>query len=126
MRIVKKWVDFNDEDTAIVVGNTNPGDMIVDGGMFVIEAFDGTTPIMDVGFAADNQGGSADPNALMSAVAPTVGAHQFDELAATTNKRCTVADQITATFSVSSGTPSTGKAYVWAMILPASTDNDES
>jgi hypothetical protein len=126
MRLIKQFIDFNDEDVAVVVGNTYPGDMIVDGGFFCSEIFDGTTPIMDMGFVADNAGGTADPNALMSAVVPTVGALAMDELAAVTNKRCTVADQITATFSVASGTPSTGKGFAWALIMSENLLNDDS
>jgi len=125
-RIAMKWIDFNDEDTAVVVGNTYPGDMVIDGGIFVKEAFNGTTPIIDMGFVADNQGGAADPNALMSAATPTVGKIAMDELAATTNKPCTVADQVTCTFSVASGTPSAGGGWAWFEVLNANPLNDES
>lgn len=118
MRVVKKEITFADLATAVTIGTTQPGDVVVAGGVFVEEAFNGTTPVIDVGFAADNQGGSADPNALATALpGGTVGEQDFDALTSATNLRCTVADQITATYSVAGGTPTTGKAIVWAMIV---------
>lgn len=118
MKIVKKEIRYTDEDTAVVIGRTQPGDIVIDAGFYVEEAFNGTTPVIDMGFAADNQGGTADPNALASALSPiAVGHLSADEIASTTNKRCTVGDEITCTFSVASGTPSTGIGVAWAMIV---------
>lgn len=126
MRYIQKYISYKDKDVAVVVGYTQPGDMIVDGGIFVKQAFNGTTPVIDLGFKADNQGGTVDPNALASALVPTtVGAIKADELAAATNKPCTSTDAVTATFSVASGTPSTGKAYVWFAILNDSVLNEK-
>lgn len=117
MRLVTKFIDFGDLASAVTVTHTQKGDMVLDAGVFVQTAFNGTTPTLDIGFAADNQGGSADPNALASAISlAAVGNIRADELAATTNKICTTPDSITATFNVAGGTPTAGKGYVWVLI----------
>ena len=127
MKIVSKFIDYLDEDTAVVIGSTVPGDIIVDGGIHFMEVFNGTTPIVDVGFASDNAGGAADPNALGTAMLPTaIGNVPFDAIKAVTNIRCTVADQVTATYSNSGGTATTGKAIVWFAAINALTVNDDS
>ena len=125
MRIIKKFIDFNDDDVVVVVGNTVPGDMIVDGGVFIQTAFSANS-VLDVGFVADNQGSTADPNALGSAMVMTSAASlPIDELAASTNKACTVADQITASLT-SSGAITAGRAYVWVAIINDNPLNKDS
>jgi hypothetical protein len=124
MKILKKYVSYADLASAVVVGNTVPGDMVVDAGVFVKTPFNGTTPTFDMGFAGNNQGGSADPNALASAIAAGVaGVVKADELGAATNKICTVADQVTVTFNVASGTPSAGEGWAYAVIMNVHPDN---
>lgn len=116
MRLETKFIDFNDDDLVVKVTKTQVGDMIIDAGVFITTAFDGTSPVLDLGFTADNQGGAADPNALGSALAMGVaGAKAADELATATNKICTATDTITA--SLTAGTAMTaGKGYVWVLI----------
>jgi hypothetical protein len=125
IRTVWKEVDYTALNTPVVIAGTVKGDIVVNGGAYIVTGFNGTTPTLDVGFAGDNQGGAADDNALASALtASAVGSIVFDELATTTNKRCTTPDQITATFKVASGTPSAGKAVVWAFIVNVNPLND--
>lgn len=123
-RIIKKYIDFNDDDLVVDVGGTVPGDMIVDGAVVITTAFTAGSVVMDLGFAADNQGGSADPNALGSAMVMTSAAQlRIDELAASTNKLCTVADRIQA--RVTSGSAITaGEAYVWLKVVNFNPLND--
>ncbi len=124
IRYAAKYFDFGDDDAVLVITNTVPGDIVIDGGVYFSTAFVGGSPIVDVGFLLDNQGGSVDPNALGSAlVATAIGQVKLDELTATTNKRCTVADQINMTLS--SGSPITaGVGFAWVAILNVNPLND--
>lgn len=124
MRYIKKRIKFSDKDVSVDIGGTQPGDMVVDGGVFYKTAFNGTSPVINVGFASNNQGGAADPDALATNLAANaVGQVKFDELAATTNKHCTVADRITAILTTSGGTTDAGEAIVWAAILNTHPNN---
>ena len=124
MRYISAFIDSADDDVVKLIGMTYPGDVAVAGGLVVTTAFAGGSPIVDVGFLKDNQNGTVDPNALGSALVATgVGQIVLDELAASTNKRCTVADQINATLS--SGSPITaGAGYVWVALMNFNTLND--
>jgi len=125
MREILKFIDFNDDDAVVVVGNTVPGDMVVDGRIIITTAFSANS-VMNVGFVADNQGSTADPNALVTAAVMTSAASlAIDEIAASTNKQCTVADQITASLT-SSGAITAGKAIVWLLIANENPLNDDS
>src|SRR5262245_18710026 len=91
--------------TAIVVGVIPAGAVVTHGGVITTTGFNGTTPTIDVGYAADSAG-VADPNAYASAlsVAAAAGLLTLDELATATAAPRSVDTTVTATISGSGTT----------------------
>src|SRR5262245_44642025 len=86
--------------TPIVVGVIPANAIVTGGGVQTGTAFNGTTPTIDIGYAADSAG-VADPNAYASALAVSAatGYVALDELATTTAKSRAVDTTVTATIT---------------------------
>jgi hypothetical protein len=91
--------------------------VVVGGGIVVVTGFNGTTPTIDIGYAADSAG-AADPNAYASALslATAAGLVALDELAAATAAARSVDTTVTATVSGTGTT--TGVVNVFLSYIP--------
>ena len=109
--VLRKKITVADGTAAVVVGAVPAGALVIGGGVFVITAFNGTTPTINVGHADATPQAAAFASAL---VISALGYIAFDDLAATLNTKPTVERIITATMSLTAAT--TGEAEVIVLV----------
>lgn len=99
-------------DTEVVIGDVPENGRVIDAGFLVETAFDGTSPVLDMGTADDADGFATDLDVS------AVGLKKADELATSNDLVAgTVPVRVTATLAGGSSTAGKGTAFVAYIVV---------
>ena len=110
-----KEFTFADDGSALSMGYVPAGSYILRGGVVVKVAFNaGTTNVLDIGTAADDDGFATD------LALGTIGVIATDEMATTNDAYCSADTQILATVDLTGTAASAGTACAWVEYIVVS------
>lgn len=113
---LRKAVTSDDDGSTVTVGTLPAGAIVIAAGVIVATAFDGTTPVLDIGTPGDGNG-------LGSAISlGTVGRIEADDFATSDDLYSASEVTVTADASTTGNNSTAGEAFVYVEYLPQDPD----